>query len=168
MASRGLGARRRDVRGAPFRGRAPGPVERAQRRFGTYDPGMLLDEQQIHLSGDESDLENSDASGSPDLTPSGSSGSFSAVSQPLLPPHPQPSDYSHVISLLQQQQVALQQVLTGQKSLEKRQDHFEEEIHRLRSNLDEIRDSTCSSAHSGCDRTRKRVVTRELSVSSII
>ena len=62
----------------------------------------------------------------------------------------------------------LQQVLSGQRSLEKRKDHVESEILCLQSNLDAFRESTqSSSGDSGSDRKRKRVVTRDLSVSII-
>ena len=54
-------------------------------------------------------------------------------------------------------------MLAGQTSLEKRQDKFEADIKQIRSNLDEMRDS--SSTDSGTGHKRKRVVIRALSVS---
>ena len=161
-------SRRRDIPTATMSAmrtpRANGTVE-PRRSFGTYAPGMLLEEQELNLSGG-SDLEDAP---SPDLiSPSESPETMS------LPTFPAPTrmvaqshDYSQVISLLQQQQTVLQQVLSGQQSLEKRQDHVESEILRLRYNFDTLHDSTLSSSgDSGSDRKRKRVVTRDLSVSS--
>ena len=119
VAARSVGSRRcdRDTALTPSRG-GNDTVERSQKGFGTYAPGMLLEDQQVHLSG-ESDLENSYES-DVYLTPSASS-----VSPHVLPRYTPSNDYSRVISLLQQQQVALQQLFSGQKSLEERQDHVE-------------------------------------------
>ena len=76
---------------------------------------------------------------------------------------PHAHDYSQIVTLLQQQQETLQQVLKGQK---KRQDQFESDFIRLQSSFEALRDSTHSSmTDSGSDRKRKRVVTRDLSVS---
>ena len=134
-----------------------------RRSFGTYAPGMLLEEQELNLSGG-SDLEDADLispSESPERTMPPQS--FPAPARIVAQSH----DYSQVISLLQQQQTVLQQVLSGQQSLDKRQDHVESEILRLQSNFNTLHDSTLSSSgDSGSDRKRKRVVTRDLSVSS--
>ena len=132
-------------------------IEQEDDRFGAYSPGMLLDEQDpIHLS--ESDSEDTLA----DLPRHSAEASFS-FSRRM--PHA-PADYTHIISLLQQQQETLQEVLTGQKALEKRQDQFGSDIVRLQSNVQMLRESTQSStADSESDRKRKRIVTIDLSVS---
>ena len=80
---------------------------------------MLLEEQELNHSGG-SDLEDHFEDLSSSESPVGPmlQHNLSASTGVL----PQAHDYSQVISLLQQQQTVLQQVLSGQRSLEKRQD----------------------------------------------
>ena len=154
------------------RGRYTGN-EAPKRNFDVYAPGMLLKEQEISFSGG-SDMEDSVDFQSPDplsQSVSETSDVFSGrtMSLPSTRMLPQSQDYSRVISLLQQQQVVLQQVLNGQLSLEKRQDHVESEILRLGSDFDVFRDSSQSfSADSRSDKKRKRLVSHALSVSYYI
>ena len=76
------------------------------------------------------------------------------------------SDNSSILTVLQQQQAVLQRVLDGQKSLEERQNKMEQSLAELQKNMEQS--AQCSTADSGTDRKRKRVVTRTLSVSHIM
>ncbi len=71
-------------------------------------------------------------------------------------------NYDMVISMLQQQQMLLQTVVNGQKTLEQRQNDIEE---KLASSLQERIAVSPASSLSSNDGKRKRVVTRALSVS---
>lgn len=68
-----------------------------------------------------------------------------------------------LISMIQQQQAMLEQVLEGQKRLVERQDGFEHQLTELASKVKQPLPSTPSSSSS--EGKRKRLVTRTLSVS---
>ena len=71
-----------------------------------------------------------------------------------------------VITMLQQQQAVLQEVLDGQKELQQRQNQMEEKLICLQSKVDNPPNIDAQSSSS--DGKRKRVVTRTLSVSETI
>ena len=119
---------------------------------------LLEDNQPADLGPVESGEEDFDLN----VAPSSLRSTAMTCTMPVVSPM---MDYSGVISLLQQQQVTLHQVLAGQKLLEKCQEHFETDIKQLHSDMDKLNDS--SSTDSGGSHKRKRVVTRELSVSLI-
>ena len=75
------------------------------------------------------------------------------------------STKKNLMSMLQQQQALLQQVIDGQKRLEERQDSFEDQLTTLVSKVEQPAPTTPSSSCS--EGKRKRVVTRTLSVSDI-
>lgn len=67
------------------------------------------------------------------------------------------------VSMLQQQQALLQQLLDGQKCLEEKQDCFEDQLTQLASKVEQTPPTIPSS--SGNKGKKKDVVTRTLSVS---
>lgn len=76
---------------------------------------------------------------------------------------PSPASQKNWISMLQQQQAILHELLEGQKRLEKRQDCFEDQLADLASKVEQPIPTTPSSSSS--EGKRKRMVTRTLSVS---
>ena len=70
---------------------------------------------------------------------------------------------SDIVTILQQQQVILQQVIEGQKAFEIRQNQLQEKLTTLQSQIDKLSSSTTPSSSSN-DGKRKRVVTCTLSV----
>lgn len=71
---------------------------------------------------------------------------------------------SDVMSMLQKQQVLIQQVLDGQKSIEKRHDEFEDRIVSLEKKYENS--TVAASPPDSGNGKRKRIVTRTLSVSN--
>ena len=101
--------------------------------------------------------------GSGDATSSG--GILSAALRPT-PAQTETSDNLSILTMLQQQQAVLQRVLDGQKSLEECQNKMEQSLAELQKNMEQS--AQCSTADSGTDHKRNRVVTRTLSVSHIM
>ena len=75
-----------------------------------------------------------------------------------------PSGHQNIILMLQKQQAMLQEVLSGQKALEDRQNNtIESHLAELQSKVEKSAVSTPTSSSS--EGKRKRIVTRTLSVS---
>ena len=128
-----------------------------------YKPGMELEE--IPYNSRE------ESSSNDDLNPNDDSFNFENISPSSFTEtstnHSMPSflgshGNSDIITMLQQQQAMLQQVVNGQKAFELRQNQLEEKVQTLQSQIDKPSSSTTSSSSS--DGKRKRVVTRTLSV----
>ena len=77
------------------------------------------------------------------------------------------AENSDITLVLQQQQAILQQLLDGQKEVEKRQSQLEERLTCLQSKVEQP-PSISTPSSSSSDGRRKRVVTRTLSVSFFV
>ena len=73
----------------------------------------------------------------------------------------------NIISMLQQQQLLIQQVLGNQKAMDERQNNFDEKLTALKKEVENPAVSPISPTSSS-DGKRKRLVTRSLSVSSVM
>jgi hypothetical protein len=134
-----------------------------------YKPGMDL----TTIDNPFPTVDNDSSSDSENSLGDGDLGDFSPLfdrderDQTTLPEDPQSFSNSlpekSLISMIQHQQVMLEQVLEGQKRLVERQDGFEDQLAELASKVKQPLPSTPSSSSS--EGKRKRVVTRTLSVS---
>ena len=94
------------------------------------------------------------------LAESRNNGQFEQHMSPFSTP---PSGHQSIILMLQKQQAMLQEVLSGQKALEDRQNTVESHLAELQSKVEKSAVSTPTSSSS--EGKRKRIVTRTLSVS---
>ena len=157
----------------------------ARRSFEAYEPGVALGETGIYHptppadgeSFSDSEEEESISSGFNDFSFDTSlplerdrshlADQYSRTSTPTttVTPNLQRTPLntnSQVISMLQQQQSVLQQVLDSQKKLQDRQNTIEEQLHELQK---KVSDTATPCTSSNDEKKRKRVVTRTLSVS---
>ncbi len=151
-----------------------------RRNSNFYGPGVLLND----LTGTEADYDSEGEVGECDFDFGNSPTTMAPCDRelsPEIPLHTPVSNFefrgadhhSHrssistdnqneVIPMLQQQQLILQRVLEGQKTLEERQNKIEDKLADLQSQMDK---PSAVSPSSSSDGKRKRLVTRALSVS---
>ena len=169
-------ATRQSAASNPTTPNIPGNAPLPPRRF-EYRPGMFLEDRPPLVSPAESgsDLDYGEEFSFRDPSPN----SFGPTLSPAYEQQPNnaplfqtpvanrvPTSNRQIILLLQQQQAALKEVLDCQKKSNERQSNIEHELHDLQAKVDGI--SSQCSMDSEVDKKRKRVVTRSLSVSSVI
>ena len=144
--------------------------------------GLISEEESELFNDGDFDFENTNDTGfestsSMTLTPPGTIATTSAiidVANYTQPPASRshetnqpraPSCQRDITSMLQQQQAVLQQLLDGQRDVEKCQSQLEERLACLQSKVEQPPTPTSSASSDG---RRKRIVTHTLSVSLLL